>query len=71
MQKNPGELSDDDQRTYRRWTIGFSLLYGAVFVTFASLVMMHPPITDDVIAKVESPHITGPVVIASKKADRR
>jgi hypothetical protein len=71
MQKNPGELSDDDRLTYRRWTIGFSLLYAVVFISFAGLVIMHPPITDEVVAKVEGRNVIGPVTLASKKADPR
>jgi hypothetical protein len=71
MQKNPGELGDGDRLTYRRWTIGFSLLYGVVLIAFASLVMMHPPIADEVVTKVEGRNAAGPVTLASKKADRR
>lgn len=71
MQKNPGELDDGDPLIYRRWTIGFSVLYAAVFVAFAGLVIMHPPITDEVVAKVEGHNVAGPVTLASKKADTR
>jgi hypothetical protein len=71
MQRNPGELSDDDRLTYRRWTIGFSVFYGVVFIAFASLAMMPPPITREVVAKIEGRNVTGPVVVASKKADRQ
>lgn len=71
MQMSPSDLNDDDRRVHRRWTIAFGIVYGTIALVFVTAVALHPPITTEVVTKVEgikSAEAMGPVPFASSKA---
>ena len=76
MQMSPGDLSESDRQTYRRWSVAFGIAYGIIALIFAGLIINHQPITTEVVAKVEgmkSAEATGstPVVPRSTTGNRR
>lgn len=46
MQRFPSNLSKEDQRTYRRWTLGFYLSYLAITIVAIALTWMAKPATE-------------------------
>ena len=46
MQRFPSNLSEEDQRTYRRWTYGFYLSYLGIVVIAIALTLMARPATE-------------------------
>lgn len=71
MQRALNDLSDADRRTYRNWTVAFTIVYGSIFIALATAVVMHPPITASEIMKVEAAKAVGAVQVASKRPDHR
>jgi hypothetical protein len=46
MQRFPSHLSEEDQRTYRRWIWGFYLSYLGIIVVAIALTLMLRPATE-------------------------
>jgi hypothetical protein len=69
MQMSPGDLSESDRQVYRRWSVAFAVAYGIIALIFAGLIINHPPITAEAVAKVEgmkSAEATGPTPVVPK-----
>jgi hypothetical protein len=69
MQKELPDLSDSDRRTYRRWTLAVSVIYGVVCLLFGGLIWFHPPVLPEAVAKVEgveTVEATGSIEVAHK-----
>jgi hypothetical protein len=70
MQTSPNDLNDDDRRVHRRWSVAFGLVYGTIALTFVAVVALHPPITTEIVTKIEgikSAEATGSIPSVSKK----
>jgi hypothetical protein len=73
MQMSPGELNEADRQVYRRWTIAFGIVYSAIALAFVGAIVSHPPITTEVVARVEgikSAEATSPTLVVSKSVKR-
>jgi hypothetical protein len=64
-------LTDTEKAAYQKWTIAFSLIYGAVFIAFACLIFYYPTITASDTAQVEGVEATGSIKLAAKKHDTK
>jgi hypothetical protein len=74
MQMSPGDVSESDRQVYRRWTIAFGIVYGMIALVFVGMIVSHPPITTEVVTRVEgikSAEATGSIPVVSKSAERR
>jgi hypothetical protein len=73
MQMSPNDLNETDRQVYRRWTIAFGIAYGAIALVFAGAIVSHPPITTEVVNRVEgikSAQVTGAAPVASRSTRR-
>jgi hypothetical protein len=73
MQMSPGDLNDSDRQLYRRWTIVFGIVYGTIAMVFAVLIINHPPISAEVVTRIEgmkSAEATVPIPVVSSSTKR-